>query len=88
MGTLVEKLSHCCQYFSGVSGIADLSGEVFMITFKFTQLGYSTMFRKSNVNKTVKTFLVSLKYRENVTVKTVTFIRNFILFFLLKVLKE
>ena len=81
MGTLVEKLSNCCLYVSGVSGITDLSGEVFMITFKFTQLGYSTMFRKSNVNKTSKSFLVSLKYRESLTVKTVTLYKKFHSFF-------
>ena len=38
------------------------------------------MFRKSNVNKTVY-FLVSLKYIDIITVKTVTlYIRNFIFF--------
>ena len=38
------------------------------------------MFRKSNVNKTVY-FLVSLKYIDIITVKTVTLdIRNFIFF--------
>ena len=37
------------------------------------------MFRKTNVIKTVP-FLVLLKYREIITVKIVTFIRNFIFF--------
>ena len=38
------------------------------------------MFRKSSVNKTVH-FLVSLKYIDIITVKTVTlYIRNFIFF--------
>ena len=38
------------------------------------------MFRKSNVNKTVY-FLVSLKYIDIITVKTVTlYVRNFIFF--------
>ena len=41
------------------------------------------MLRKSNVNKTVQLFLVSLKKRKIITVKTVE-----ILFFSLKVLKK
>ena len=36
MDTLVEKLSNCCDYFSRLSGFPDLSGEVFLITFKFS----------------------------------------------------
>ena len=52
------------------------------------------MFRKSNVNKTVNFFLVSIKYRDIITVKTVTkfyFItkiyKEFFFIFLLKALK-
>ena len=44
------------------------------------------MFRKSNVNKTDYFFLVSLKYREMITAKTVTLYKK-LLFFSLKVLK-
>ena len=44
------------------------------------------MFRRSNLNKTVKFFLVSLKYREIKTIKTVTLYKN-LYFFSLKVLK-
>ena len=70
MGTLVEKLSNCYNYFLRLSGFPDLSGKVFLIPFKFSELDYSTKFRKSNVNKIV--FFVSLKYREIIKVKTVT----------------
>ena len=45
------------------------------------------MFRKSNVNKTVSFFLVLLKHREIVTVKTVTLYKKLV-FFLLKLLKS
>ena len=45
------------------------------------------MFRKSNLNKTVNFFLVSLKYREIKTIKTVTLYKN-LYFFSLKVLKS
>ena len=48
--------------------LVDLSGKVFFITFK---LDYSIMFCKSNVNKTVRLFLVLLKHREIITVKIV-----------------
>ena len=44
------------------------------------------MFRKGNVNKTVQFFLVLLKYREIITVKTVTLYKK--LFFSLKVSKQ
>ena len=40
------------------------------------------MFRKSSVNKTVQFFLVSLKYREIITGKTVTLYKK--LYFLIK----
>ena len=50
MSTLVEKLSNCCNYFLRLSGFLDLSGKVFMITFK---LDYSTMFPKRNVSNRV-----------------------------------
>ena len=53
MDTLVEKLSNCCDYFLRLSGFPDLSGQVFLITFKFYLLDYSAMFFKNNVNKTV-----------------------------------
>ena len=43
------------------------------------------MFRKSNVNKAI--FLVSLKYREIITTKTITLYINKLYFFL-KVLKQ
>ena len=69
MGRLVEKLSKCCDYF--------LRFSAFLITFKFSQLDYLTMLRKSSVNKTVYFFLVSLKYREVITVKTVTLYKKF-----------
>ena len=69
MGTLVEQLSNCCDYFLRLSGFPNLSGKMCLITFKFSKLEYSTIFRKSNVNKTVWfLYLVSLKYRE-ITVK-------------------
>ena len=45
------------------------------------------MFRKSNVDKTVKFFLVSLKYREIVTVKIVTLHKKQKDLFSLKVFK-
>ena len=72
MGRLVEKLSKCCDYF--------LRFSAFSITFKFSQLDYLTMLRKSSVNKTVYFFLVSLKYREVITVKTVTLYKKVYLF--------
>ena len=73
MGRLVEKLSKCCDYF--------LRFSAFLITFKFSQLDYLTMLRKSSVNKTVYFFfLVSLKYREVITVKTVTLYKKVYLF--------
>ena len=68
MATLVEKLSNCCDYILRLSGFPDLSGEAFLIAFKFPQLDYSAMFRKSNVNKTSQYFVVFLKYREIITV--------------------
>ena len=48
MDTLVEKLSNCCDYFLRVSRFPDLSGKVFLVTFKFSYVEYSTMFRNSN----------------------------------------
>ena len=36
MGTLIEKLSNCCDYFLRLSGFPDLSGKVFLITFQFS----------------------------------------------------
>ena len=59
MDALVEKLSKCCDYFSRLSGFPDLSGKVFLITFKFSLLDYSTTFCNSNVNKTVKFFAIN-----------------------------
>ena len=53
MGILVKKLSNCCHYFLRLSGFPDISGKVFLITFKFSSLDYSTMFCNSNANKTV-----------------------------------
>ena len=69
MDTLVEKISNCCNYFSRLSGFLDLSGKVFLITFKFSQLDFSTMFRNCNVNKAVYFFLVSSD-RKTTTVKS------------------
>ena len=79
MDTLVENLSNCCDYFLRLSGVPDLSGKVFLITFKFSSLDY-IMFCNSNLNKTVYFFLVLLKRREFVTVKTATLYNNFIFF--------
>ena len=31
-----EKLSNCCDYFLSLSGFLDLSGKVFLVTFKFS----------------------------------------------------
>ena len=45
MGTCVEKLSNCCDYFLRLSGFPELSGKVFLLT---TQ----QFFRKSIVNET------------------------------------
>ena len=53
MDTLVEKLLNCCHCFLTLSGFPDLSGKVFLITFKFSSLDYLTMF--CNVFITVKT---------------------------------
>ena len=50
----------------------------FLIIFKFSYIDYSTMFRKSNVNKTVYFVLVSLKYGEIIPLKQQHFVRNFI----------
>ena len=80
MGTLVENLSNCCHYFLRLSGFPDLSGKVFLITFKFSSVDYSTMFCKSNVNETVKFYLISLKYREIITVKVVTLYKKLYVF--------
>ena len=52
-GTFVEKHSNCLEYFLRLSGFPDLSGEIFLITFKLSYLDYLTTFRKSNVNKAV-----------------------------------
>ena len=76
MSTLVEKLSKCCNNFLRLSGFTDLSRKIILITFwkgtDFSYLDYSKMFRKSSVNKNSLIFLVSLKYREIITVKTVS----------------
>ena len=72
MATLAERLSNCCDYFLRLSEFPDLSGKVFLITFKFSQLDYSPMFRKNDVNKIAKFYLASFKYREIITVKTAT----------------
>ena len=53
MGTLVEKLLNCFDYFLRLSGFPDLSGKEFLMTFKFSLLDYSTMLCKNNANKTV-----------------------------------
>ena len=55
------------------SRFPDLFDKVFLITFKFFQLDFSTIFRKDNVKKN-KLFneLVSLLTKEFITVKTVT----------------
>ena len=66
MDTLVEELSNCCDYFSSLSGFSNLSGKLFLITFKFSELDYSVMFCKSNVNKTVWLF----KFREIIAAKS------------------
>ena len=41
------------DYVFRLSGFSDLYGKVFLITFKFSYLDFSMIFRKSNVNKTV-----------------------------------
>ena len=51
MSTLVERLSNRRDYFLRLSEFTDLSAKVFLMTIKFSQFDYSTMFRKSNVNK-------------------------------------
>ena len=80
MGTLVKKLFNSCNYFLWLLGFPDLSGNVFLITFKFSYIDYLTMVRKSNVNTGVSSFLVSLKYREIITTKTVTFYKKLYFF--------
>ena len=71
-GHFSGKLSTCCDYIFRLSGFPDLSGKVFLITFKFSWLGYSTIFGKSNANKQFFCFLVSLEHREIKKLKTVT----------------
>ena len=78
MGTLVEKLSNCCDYFLRFSGFPNLSRKVFLISFKFSERNYSA---RAIVNKIVEFFLVALKCREIIAVKTVT------LYFFIKALK-
>ena len=56
-------------FFLRLSEIPDLSGKVFLITYKFSQLDYSKMFYDRIVNKTLLIFLFLLKYREILTVK-------------------
>ena len=56
MDKKTKKLLNCCTYFLRLSGFPDLSGKVFLITFKFSELDYSTMFRKNSVNKTAYFF--------------------------------
>ena len=81
MGTLVEKLSNYYDYFLRFSGFPDLSGEVFLnspnlITQQcFTRAIWIKVF-----------FLVSLKYRDIITVKTVTLYNK--LYFFIKSLKS
>ena len=71
------KALNCCDYFLRLLGFPNLSGKVHLITFIFSSLEYSTIFRKSNVNKTVWfLYLVSLKYREVITVKLYFFIES------------
>ena len=51
MGTLVEKLSNCYNYFLRLSEFPDLSGKVFFIFYKLSKLDYSTIFQNSNEKK-------------------------------------
>ena len=66
MDTLVEKLSNRCDYFSRLSGFPDLSGKEFLITFKFSELDYSTVFCNSSVHN----FFLGSRDREIITVKS------------------
>ena len=70
MAILVEKLLKCYDYFLRLLEFPDLSGKKCLITFKCSQLDYAAMFCNSDVNKTVLTFLVLLRYSEIVTVKS------------------
>ena len=51
MCTLDEKLSNCSEYFLRLSGIPDLFGEVFLITFKFSLFDFSTTFLQEQCKK-------------------------------------
>ena len=53
MGTLIEKVLNCGDYFLRLSAFPDLPDKVFLISFKFSLLDYATMFDKSNVSKAV-----------------------------------
>ena len=44
MGTFVEELSNCCDYFLRLSGFPNLSGKVCLITFKFSYLNFQQYF--------------------------------------------
>ena len=44
MDTVVKNLWKCFDYFLRLSGFPDLSGEVFLVNFKLSQLDYSLCF--------------------------------------------
>ena len=71
------KALNCCDYFLRLLGFPNLSGKVHLITFIFSSLEYSTIFRKSNVNKTVYfLYLVLLKHRGIRTAELYFFIKR------------
>ena len=48
MCTLIEEFSNGYEYFLKLLGFTDLFGKVFLITFKFSQLDFSTTFCQNN----------------------------------------
>ena len=62
-----------------LSGILRLSSKVFLISLRFSKRNYSKMFRKSNV---VYFILLSSKYREIITVKTIKLYKKLYFFHL------
>ena len=70
MGTLVGKLSNCCDYFFRLSRFPDLSGKVFLSLLNAPNLITQQCFARAIQIKQFSIFLMSLKYREIIPVHT------------------
>ena len=61
MYTLIGELYNWHNYFLRLLGFPDLFGKVFLITFKFSQLGFYTIFGKNNESENSLISFVSEK---------------------------